>query len=77
MVGVGALLAAIQFGYRAVLVYLPLFLSAGLSVSMEVAGLMLLAATLPMLLVPLMGGRFATQNGDGVVSSSLRLASSP
>jgi MFS family permease len=63
MVGVGALLAAIQFGYWAVLVYLPLFLSAGLSVSMEVAGLMLLAATLPMLLVPLMGGRFVTEWG--------------
>jgi len=36
MVGVGALLTAIQFGYWAVLVYLPLFLSAGLLVSIEV-----------------------------------------
>jgi MFS family permease len=57
------LLTAIQFGYWAVLVYLPLFLSAGLLVSLEVAGVALLAATLPMLLVPLIGGRFVTQWG--------------
>jgi MFS family permease len=63
MAGVGALLTAIQFGYWAVLVYLPLFLSAALMVSMEVAGVALLAATLPMLLVPLIGGRFVTQWG--------------
>ena len=63
MAGVGALLTAIQFGYWAVLVYLPLFLSAGLLVSIEVAGVALLAATLPMLLVPLLGGRFVTRWG--------------
>ncbi|CAN7546730.1 MFS transporter [Bradyrhizobium sp. LjRoot220] len=63
MAGVGALLMAIQFGYWAVLVYLPLFLSAGLLISMEVAGIALLAATLPMLLVPLIGGRFVTRWG--------------
>jgi MFS family permease len=63
MAGVAALLTAIQFGYWAVLVYLPLFLSAGLLVSTEVAGVALLAATLPMLLVPLIGGRFVTQWG--------------
>lgn len=63
MVAVGALLAAIQFGYWALLVYLPLFLSTGLSMSMEVAGLALLAATLPMLLIPLIGGRFVTEWG--------------
>ena len=63
MVAVGALLTAIQFGYWALLVYLPLFLSAGLSMSMEVAGMALLAATLPMLLIPLIGGRFVTRWG--------------
>jgi MFS family permease len=63
MAGVGALLTAIQFGYWAVLVYLPLFLKARLLVSMEVAGVALLAATLPMLVVPLLGGRFVTQWG--------------
>jgi MFS family permease len=63
MAGAGALLIAIQFGYWASLVYLPLFLSAGLHVNLEVAGVALLAATLPMLLVPLIGGRLATQWG--------------
>lgn len=63
MAGVGTLLTAIQFGYWAVLVYLPLFLSAGLRMSMEFAGVALLAATLPMLLVPPIGGRLATQQG--------------
>ncbi|WP_375777114.1 MFS transporter [Bradyrhizobium sp. ma5] len=63
MIGVAASLTAIQFGYWAVLVYLPLFLSTALHVSMEVAGVALLAATLPMLLVPLLGGRFVTQWG--------------
>jgi MFS family permease len=61
--GIGALLTAIQFGYWAVLVYLPLFLNAGLSASMEEAGVALLAATLPMLVVPLLGGRLVTQWG--------------
>ncbi|UGY28494.1 MFS transporter [Bradyrhizobium septentrionale] len=63
MIGVGASLTALQFGYWATLVYLPLFLSTGLHVSMEVAGVALLAATLPMLLVPLLGGRFVTRWG--------------
>jgi EmrB/QacA subfamily drug resistance transporter len=63
MAGVATLLTALQFGYWAVLVYLPLFLSAGLHISMDVAGAALLAATLPMLLVPLIGGRLATHWG--------------
>jgi EmrB/QacA subfamily drug resistance transporter len=63
MGAVGALLTAIQFGYWAVLVYLPLFLSTGLSMSIEMAGMALLAATLPMLLMPLIGGRFVTYWG--------------
>lgn len=63
MAGVGALLTAIQFGYWAVLVYLPLFLNAALHVSMEVAGAALLTATLPMLVVPLIGGSFVAQWG--------------
>lgn len=63
MAGVATLLTAIQFGYWAVLVYLPLFLSAALHISMDMAGVALLAATLPMLLVPLVGGRLATRWG--------------
>jgi predicted MFS family arabinose efflux permease len=63
MGAIGVLLTAIQFGYWAVLVYLPLFLNTGLSLGMDVAGMALLAATLPMLLVPLVGGRFVTDWG--------------
>ena len=63
MAGVATLLTAIQFGYWAVLVYLPFFLSAALHISMDMAGVALLAATLPMLLVPLVGGRLATRWG--------------
>jgi MFS family permease len=63
MAGIGALLTAIQFGYWAVLVYLPLFLTARLLVSIDVAGVALLAATLPMLLVPLSGSRFVARWG--------------
>jgi MFS family permease len=63
MLGVGALLMSIQFGYWAVLVYLPLFLSTALGLSMEAAGVALLAATLPMLLIPMTGGRLVTRWG--------------
>jgi MFS family permease len=63
MAGVAVLLTALQFGYWAVVVYLPLFLSTGLDMSMEVAGTALLAATLPMLLIPPIGGRLVTHCG--------------
>jgi len=63
MVGIAALLTALQFGYWAVVVYLPIFLSTGLHMGMETAGAALLAATLPMLLVPLIGGRLAARWG--------------
>lgn len=63
MAGVGVLLVAVQTGFWAVLVFLPLFLSTGLGLRIEVAGTYLLAATLPMLLVPFVGGRAVTQLG--------------
>ena len=63
MAGAAALLTALQLGYWAVVVYLPLFLSAAIHISMEGAGAALLAATLPMLLVPLIGGRLAMHWG--------------
>jgi MFS family permease len=63
MAGVAALLISIQFGYWAVLVYLPLFLSTALGMTMDAAGFALLAATLPMLLVPLLGGRLVADWG--------------
>lgn len=63
MVGVVALLTAIQFGYWAMLVYLPLFMNVGLRVSMDFAGIALLVATLPMLLIPPIGGHLAARHG--------------
>jgi len=63
MIAVGALLLAIQFGYWALLVYLPLFLHTSLAMGMETAGTALLAATLPMLVIPWIGGRFVTYWG--------------
>lgn len=63
MTGVAALLTALQFGYWAVLVYLPLFLTTGLHMTMDTAGTVLLAATLPMLMVPLIGGHLVAHWG--------------
>ncbi len=63
MSGIGVLLTAVQFGYWAILVYLPLFLSTALSMSLDTAGVALLAATLPMLVIPVIGGHLATQWG--------------
>ena len=61
--GACILIVALQFGYWALLVYLPLFLSVGLHASLDRAGTALLAATLPMLLVPLIGGHLTVRWG--------------
>jgi len=63
MAGVAALLLAVSAGYWAVLVYLPLFLGTGFGWTAKAAGLGLLAATLPMLVIPPFGGRLASQLG--------------
>jgi MFS family permease len=63
MVGIAILLCAVSVGYWAVLVYLPLFLAASYGWSSEVAGLALLTATLPMLLLPSWGGRLVGRLG--------------
>jgi MFS family permease len=63
MAGVAALLLAVSAGYWAVLVYLPLFLGVGFGWTAEATGLGLLAATLPMVVIPPFGGRFASQLG--------------
>jgi MFS family permease len=57
------LLAAVSIGYWAMLVYLPPFLSASLGVSAGTGGIVMLAATLPMLFVPPLGGRIVTALG--------------
>jgi EmrB/QacA subfamily drug resistance transporter len=63
MVGIVVLLFAVSFGYWAMLVYLPLFLRAAFGWSPEAAGLALLAATVPMLVLPPIGGRLVTRWG--------------
>ena len=63
MIGIAILLCAVSVGYWAVLVYLPLFLAAAYGWSSEVAGIALLTATLPMLLLPPLGGRLADRLG--------------
>jgi EmrB/QacA subfamily drug resistance transporter len=63
MTGVAALLAAVSMGYWAVLVFLPPFLVAAFGWSADVAGLVMLAATLPMLIMPLVGGKLVGRLG--------------
>jgi MFS family permease len=63
MIGIGLLLFAVSVGYWAVLVYLPLFLGAAFRWSSELAGFALLAATIPMLMLPPLGGRLVTHWG--------------
>ncbi len=63
MAAVAALLLAVSLGYWAVLAALPLFLAAGLGWTARDAGLALLAATLPMVVIPPFGGRLASRLG--------------
>jgi MFS family permease len=63
IVGIAVLLAAVSVGYWAMLVYLPPFLAAAFGMSADTGGIAMLAATLPMLLVPPLGGRLVTALG--------------
>lgn len=63
MMGVAALIAAVSIGYWAVLVYLPLFLHTALGWTLQQAGMGLLAATLPMLIIPSLSGLIAARLG--------------
>ena len=63
MFGVAILLVAVSVGYWAVLVYLPLLFVEGMGQSSNWAGVALLAATLPMLIVPPLGGRLVLRLG--------------
>lgn len=63
IVGIAVLLFAVSVGYWAVLVYLPLFFAAAFNWSSDMAGVALLAATLPMLFVPPWGGRLVGRFG--------------
>ncbi len=70
MIAVALLLITVSIGYWAVLVYLPLYVTALFGLSTEQAGVMLLAATLPMLFLPPLAGRLATQWGWRVLFTS-------
>jgi EmrB/QacA subfamily drug resistance transporter len=61
--GVIAILACLSTGYWAVLVYLPLWLQAEYGLDTQQTGLAMLAATLPMLILPPLGVRFTQTYG--------------
>jgi MFS family permease len=63
MVGIATLLFAVSIGYWAVLVYLPLVVTGAFGWSSDTAGIALLTATLPMLLLPPLGGRLVSRLG--------------
>lgn len=63
MIAVALLLITVSVAYWAVLVYLPLFLGTAFGLSPAQAGIMMLAATLPMIFLPPLAGRLATQWG--------------
>lgn len=63
MAAIGVLLSAVSIGYWAVLVYLPPFLDAAFAWTVDATGVAMMAATLPMLVVPILGGRLATAWG--------------
>lgn len=55
IIGIAALLCAMSVSYWAMLVYLPLFLRSAFALSQGQAGFAMLAATLPMLVLPPVG----------------------
>jgi EmrB/QacA subfamily drug resistance transporter len=63
MIAVAVLLIAVSIGYWAVLVYLPLFLTTAFGLSAAQAGIALLAATVPMVVLPPLAGHLATRWG--------------
>lgn len=63
MIAVALLLITVSVAYWAVLVYLPLFLTTIFGLSTGQSGIMMLAATLPMIFLPPLAGRLATQWG--------------
>jgi len=61
--GIALLLTAVSVGYWALLVYLPPFLAHVRGLETDLVGTTLLAATLPMLLLPPLGGRSVSALG--------------
>jgi MFS family permease len=65
MAAIAILLAAVSIGYWAVLVYLPLFLFTVFRLNSDQIGMTILAATVPMPLVPPTGAKIAAALGWG------------
>ncbi|MGE0713944.1 MAG: MFS transporter [Alphaproteobacteria bacterium] len=63
VLAVGLLLAAMSVAYWAILVYLPVFMAAGIGWPAEAAGPALVVATLPMLVLSPFGGRAVLRLG--------------
>ena len=63
MIAIAVLLITVSIGYWAVLVYLPWFLASASGLSPAQAGVALLAATLPMVVLPPVAGHLATRCG--------------
>jgi MFS family permease len=63
MIAVALLLITVSIGYWAVLVYLPLFLTSAFALAAEQSGVVLLAATVPMIFLPPLAGHLATRWG--------------
>jgi EmrB/QacA subfamily drug resistance transporter len=63
MIAVALLLITVSIGYWAVLVYLPLFLTSAFGLAAERSGVVLLAATVPMIFLPPLAGHLATRWG--------------
>lgn len=69
MIAVAVLLITVSIGYWATLVYLPLFLTATFGLSTAEAGIALLTATVPMIVLPPLAGRLATRWGWRILFS--------
>ena len=63
MIAVALLLITVSVAYWAVLVYLPLFLQSRFGLTIEWVGLVMLAATLPMVVLPPYAGALAPRWG--------------
>ncbi|WP_370152832.1 MFS transporter [Ferrovibrio sp.] len=75
-IGVAAVLLALSLGYWAQLIYLPMFLQAAYGLAADRTGLAMLAATLPMVLLPPLGAPLVLRLGwrAGLAAGLLLLA---
>jgi EmrB/QacA subfamily drug resistance transporter len=63
-VGMCSIPIALSLGYWALLVYIPLFMQSALGQKLETVSVLMLAVTLPMVCLPMLGGRIALAMGQ-------------